>query len=232
MTAVYVRNLHPTQRLMVPIAPGWARLLLPSVTAAVPAQAAESPIVRRMLAAQVLAVVGEAGWNADARQRQADRFGMEELIRAAEQREFDGYRLRQRPARRTPSAPGSPGHHAGRWPDEKNAQFKVRWASGVPLDTLAVEFNVSRGSIIDRAGRLGLPSRVRTWTAERIERVTTLWTSGALLAQIAAELGVSASVITSMRWKLKLPPRPAIGRRDLLAARAAPNGLAAAPQPR
>ena len=31
--------------------------------------------------------------------------------------------------------PGSPGHHAGRWPDEKNAQFKVRWASGVPLST-------------------------------------------------------------------------------------------------
>lgn len=206
MTALFVRNTHPTARVMVPLGTGGrARLLLPSTTSCMPAGVVELPAVRRMLAAQVLAVVDSAGWDADARQRQADRLGMQELIRAAEQREFDRYRQRHRIARRVPALPGSSGHHAGRWPAEKNARFKAHWEADTPLADLVAEFGVTdKSSIVHKAKRLGLAARGHPegWPAEQVERLRTLRAAGAGLSLIAAELGRSHEAVANKLCRL------------------------------
>ena len=162
-----------------------------------------------MLAAQVLAVVGETGWDADIRQRQANRLGMAELIRQAEQAEFDRYRQHHRVARRVPFLPGSTGHHAGKWPDEKNARFTARWEAGIALATLVAEFGVSLSSVVKKAARLGLAARGchNGWPGEQVERLRTCWAAGVSLTLLAAELGLSPQAVANKAKRLGLPSR-------------------------
>ena len=127
-----------------------------------------------------------------------------------EQREFDRYRQRHRVARRVSSLPGSPGHHAGRWPADKNARFKARWEAGAPLADLTAEFGVTdKSSIVHKAARLGLAARgcCNGWPAEHVERLRTLRAAGAALSQIAAELGRSPEAVANKAQRLGLPSR-------------------------
>ncbi len=215
MTHVHVRNVHPTRRLMVPIAPGWSRLLYPAVTACLPAGVVESPAVRRMLAAQVLAVVGEAGWDADARQRQADRAGMEAAIRRAEQREFDQWRARwrarQQPPRRThKSAQVNRKRRADEWPPEWTERLRRRWAEGASAEQIASEIGLTPGAVASKALREGLEARPprNAWPAERTVRLRERWAAGATARELAGELGVTPGAVVSKARTLGLPGRP------------------------
>lgn len=87
--AVYLRNLHPTKRVMVPLGRGWVRLLYPGVTTHVPERVLHTPLVRKLLIRKMVEVVDGAAWDADVRQRNASRADMARAIAAAEQREFD-----------------------------------------------------------------------------------------------------------------------------------------------
>jgi hypothetical protein len=66
---IFLRNIHPKRAAYVPVAPGWARLLLPAVTAAVPAGVLALAGVQRALDCQHLAVVTEVNRAGGARKR-------------------------------------------------------------------------------------------------------------------------------------------------------------------
>ena len=136
VTHVHLRNMHPTRRCLVPMATG-RRDSCPAVTSCLPAGVVELPAVRRMLAAQVLAVVDVTGWDAEARQRQVDRLGMEAAIRHAEQREFDQWRQRRRPRRIHRPPNRNRKRRADEWPPAWIERLRRRWTEGAGAEQIA-----------------------------------------------------------------------------------------------
>jgi hypothetical protein len=86
---IYLLNAHPKRTVHLPISPGWARVLRPAVTTAVPAALLHTKAVRQLLLRRLVDPVDSAAWNADVRQGRASRTDMARAIAAAEQRESD-----------------------------------------------------------------------------------------------------------------------------------------------
>jgi hypothetical protein len=114
--SIFLRNLHPSRKALLPVGRGWARLVYPGVTTRLPDAVLHLPAVRSLLARQIVAAVDNAGWNADERQRRSELAGMAELVRLAEQAQFDrlleGVRLRG--SYRSPGVPRK--RRADEWP--------------------------------------------------------------------------------------------------------------------
>ncbi len=243
MTTLYLRNTHPTRPCLVPVGNGSARLLLPAVTSCLPAGVVQLPAVRRMLAAQVLAVVDVTGWDAEARQRQVDRLGMEALIRNAEQREFDQWRQREAPRRIHRPPNRNRKRRADEWPQAQIERLRRCWTEGVGAEQIAAELGRGTGAVLAKALRLGLPARPprNAWPAERVARLRQRWADGASSRVLAAELGVTPMAVVSKARDLGLPARPRSlwlesqrrgGQRASATRWATLQGPAFAPQPR
>jgi hypothetical protein len=159
--SVYLRNLHPTRKAWLPVEQGWSRLVYPGVTTRLPDAVLHLPAVRNLLEKQLVVAVDNAGWNADERQRRSELAGMAELVRLAEQAQFDrllqGVRLRG--SYRPPSRPRKP--RADEWPEAWTERLKQRWAEGATGPEIAGELggNVTPGSVGAKIRRLGLASR-------------------------------------------------------------------------
>jgi hypothetical protein len=165
--SVYLRNLHPSKKALLPVGQGWARLVYPGVTTRLPDAVLHDPAVRSLLAQQVVTQVDAAGWNADERQRRSDRAGMAELVHQAEQAEFDrllrGVRLRHNYA-----LSGKPRkQRANEWPEERIARLRQRWAAGATLAAIAVELGVSPGAVGAQVHRWQLPPRYKPRSNDR-----------------------------------------------------------------
>lgn len=155
---VYLRNVHAKRTVMVPIRPGWCRMLKPAVTARVPAAVLHTSAVRRLLSLRMVDVIDVTAWNAEARQRQANRTDWARAIAEAEQREFDGL-LGRAPRGAGSRRPKERKRRADEWPSEWTARLRQRWAEGATGTTIAVELGVSLGAVRSKALRLGLPGR-------------------------------------------------------------------------
>jgi hypothetical protein len=155
-----LRNLHPSKKALLPVGQGWARLVYPGVTTRLPDAVLHLPAVRSLLTQRLVARV-DAGWDADERQRRSDRAGMSELVRLAEQAQFDrllaGARLR-----RSYQSRGLPRkRRADEWPEEWTARLKERWAQGATGSMIAAELGVSPGAVGAQVARQGLARRYR-----------------------------------------------------------------------
>jgi hypothetical protein len=149
---IFVRNLHPSRRVLVPLGDGLARVLAPAVTSAFPARVLAHPTVRTLLARQFITRIDLASWDPEERQRRALRADMQAAIARLEQAEVD--KLRQGVAIKPRRAPtGRPRH---RWTPERIAQLKaLREAKATP-DEIAREMNMARESVWAVAYQLGL----------------------------------------------------------------------------
>jgi hypothetical protein len=158
--SVYLRNLHPSRKALLPAGQGWARLVYPGVTTRLPDAVLHQPAVRSLLARQIVVAVDSAGWNADERQRRSELAGMAELVRLAEQAQFDrlleGVRLRG--SYRSRGVPRK--RRADEWPEERTARLKQRW-EGATGPMIAAELGVSPGAVGAKVARQGLARRYR-----------------------------------------------------------------------
>jgi hypothetical protein len=162
---VFLRNLDAKRVLAIPFANGWARLLAPGVTSAVPRAVLAQPAVRTLLVRQFIARVDSGGWDADERQKRALAADMARAIAAAEQAEVAKMvkPIRLKP-RRAPT--GRPRHS---WRSgERAAQFAALWNAGATAGEIADAMAMSRESVYTLASQLGLPRR----TARGQERAT------------------------------------------------------------
>jgi hypothetical protein len=150
---IYLRNLHPKQTVYLPVSRGWARVLRPAVTTAVPAAVLHTPTARALLTRQMIALVDGAAWNANARQQRALRADMACAIAQAEQREFDrlrvGVQIRER--RKPADQPRN------RWTPERIAAFRTLLLSDARPREIAATMGLAVNSVHATARRLGLP---------------------------------------------------------------------------
>jgi hypothetical protein len=185
----HVRNAHPTKRMAIPLGGGWARLLYPGVTTAVPERALHTPLARQLLTAKLIELADGAAWDADVRQRRAARTDMARAIAAAEQAEFNRLLRGVRVSARRPASP-PPVRQPRVWTTEREALLRERHASGAGVAQIAAELGLTASAVQGHARRLGLGSP-RTWTEEREARLRRLWQDGAHWSVIAGELGIS-----------------------------------------
>jgi hypothetical protein len=166
---VYLRNCDVRRTAAVPVAPGWARLLHPGVTSAVPAQTVALPAVQRLLVEERLRVVTEVSRAPDA--AELLRRDMAAAIAGAEARELAALVARQtrqqgqpEPSRRPWTRRQRPEQRKRRddeWPAELIVRLKARWAEGATGSEIAAELGVTPGAVIAKARRLGLTRRHR-----------------------------------------------------------------------
>ena len=158
---IYVRNVHPTRPVYVPIAPGWTRLLLPSVTAQLPASALTSASVQYALERQHLAIVTEISRGGGAPERW--RRDIQVAIAAAERRELAAFVAAQGdlPGRRERQSRRSSRRkrRADDWPEAWSDHLRARWAEGASTQTIAAELGVKPRGVGNKAAALGLPRR-------------------------------------------------------------------------
>jgi hypothetical protein len=156
---IHLRNLHPKRTLAVPLDGVWCRLLRPGVTSMLPAETLRFPVIQRLIAEQLVAVVDAVQCcDADARQARAARLDMARLIAIAEKAEFDRLLqgLRVEP-RRPPS--GWPYTRRDLWPQEWTERLRQRWAEGATGPMIAAELGISRGAVGATVAREGLATR-------------------------------------------------------------------------
>ena len=146
---IYLRNAHPKQTVYLPIRPGWRRVLKPAVTTSVPAALLHTETVRQLLLRELIVVVDGAAWDADVRQRRANRTDWARAIAAAEQREFD--KLRE-------GLPAARGHY---WPVQQIEHVRQRLAAGATVKQLAAEHGLVPQTIRSLCQRHGLRVRHR-----------------------------------------------------------------------
>lgn len=145
---VYLRNVHATQTVHLPIRPGWCRVLKPAVTTAVPAALLHTSEVRQLLLRRLVDLVDGAAWDADVRQRRASRTDWARAIAAAEQREFDKLRA------------GLPPGHEYYWSAEQIERIRHRIAAGATMKQLATEHGLTRQAMDQLCRRHGLLTRL------------------------------------------------------------------------
>ena len=143
---IYLRNVHPKRTVLVPLGAGWARMLRPAVTAELPERVLHNSAVRELLTRRMVELADGAAWNADTRQRRANRTDWARAIAAAEQREFDKLRVGL-------AAPRKGGHY---WPAEQLEQIRQRLAAGATLTQLAGEYGLTRQALSGMCQRRGL----------------------------------------------------------------------------
>ncbi len=226
---IYLRNTHPTRRTLVPIAPGWARIVLPQACATVPAAVLASRHVQQALAEQRLCVVTEVTASADARNALALRTDLALAIAQAEAREFDRLIAQQAQERGEVEAPRR--HFF--WSAERIEGLRQRIAAGATMRQLAAEHGVTRQAMDYLCRRHGLlpgdykprspvdrKRRADEWPAGLIVRLKARWAEGATSAAIAAELGVTPGAVTAKATRLGLPRRykPRSDRRPVVPA--------------
>ena len=149
--SVFLRNLHPTKRLAVPLGDGWARIVPPQACAAVPSAALASPRVQHALADQRLAVVTEVNANADSRNALALRTDLALAIAQAERRAFA--RLIAQAQERGEVEKLKRGHY---WSAEQIEGLRHRIAAGATMRELATEHGLTRQAIGSLCRRYGL----------------------------------------------------------------------------
>jgi hypothetical protein len=158
----FVRNLHPKQTIYLPVSPGWARVLRPAVTTALPTAVLHTPAVRSLLTRQMITVVDGAAWDPDARQRRALKADMARAIAAAEQAEFDKLRVDMAPPRQRHKLFGKP---RNRWTAERVAQLRTLLLSNAPSREITATLGLARGSLNATARRFGLTRQGRQQAA-------------------------------------------------------------------
>ena len=88
----------------------------------------------------------------------------------------------------------APRRHA--WTAQDDETLRALWAAGTPTQSIAVQFGVSRGSIQQRVGILGLPLRRLPLTTRE---VAVALSSPAPAHRVAAELGRCAATVRKIR---------------------------------
>jgi len=209
----HVRNAHPTKRMFIPLGGGWARLLYPGVTTAVPERALHTPLARQLLTAKLIELADGAAWDADVRQRRAARTDMARAIAAAEAREFarlvGGLRGRSPWHGRKAGKPRKP--RANEWPAAQLALLRQRAEEGVSRVRIAAELGRTLSAVEGQAKRQGArlhrtppPNK---WSAEWTETLKQRWAAGVPGRQIAEELGTGAPSVWSHAARLGLEKR-------------------------
>jgi hypothetical protein len=179
---IHIRNVHPSRPAYVPVARGWSRLLMPSVTTSVPASVLGLPGVQRALRAQRLAVVTECNGAGGTQERL--RRDMQAAIAAAERRELAAFVAAQGdlPGRRDgPSRrPSRRKRRADDWPEAWSDHLRTRWAEGASTQTIAAELGVKPRGVGNKAAALGLPRRECRPTVhpEALQATLTVLVSG------------------------------------------------------
>jgi hypothetical protein len=150
---IHVRNLHPKQVVYLPVGRGWARVVPPAVTTALPEQVLHTPAARALLTRRMIALVDGAAWDPETRQQRALRADMARAIAAAEQREFDRLRVgvQIKPRRKPADQPGN------RWTPERIAAFRTLLLSDARPHEIAETMGLAVNSVHATARRLGLP---------------------------------------------------------------------------
>ncbi len=167
---IYLRNCDARRTAVVPVAPGWARLLHPGVTSRVPAAVIAMPAVQRLLTTERLAVVTEV--NRDPEAGELLRRDMAAAIAAAEARALArlvAQQVRQHGALAEPTKrawvrrqrPDERKRREDEWPPKRVALLRRRWAEGSPAWQIAGELGLSKGAVATKAYTLGLGSRRR-----------------------------------------------------------------------
>jgi hypothetical protein len=210
VATVFLRNPHPKQTVYVPIGDGWARVLRPAVTTALPERVLHTPAVRQLLVHRLVDLVDGAAWDADVRQRRASCTDMARAIAAAEQREFD--RLRQGVqinARR---------RRNHEWSPEQIAVLHRRWAEGARVGVLALELGMPAHVVGLKAYHEGLGhqrsngSGRKDWPNAQTARLRQRWAEGASVRTLAREFGTTTGAIAGKARRenlaLRRPPGP------------------------
>lgn len=205
---VHLRNAHPTRKLLVPLRPGWARLLYPGATTRVPAQTLHTPTVQQLLTERLLEIADGAAWDAATRQRRIGQIDMARAIAAAEQRAFDQL-LRHRRQEDVAS-------RYIRWTPALEARLVATGDAG--LGALAAELGVARSTLFARRAELRKlggtrPPHVRKrradeWSQEVIAQLRAHWAAGMSVEAIAAAIGRTPVAVEARVGRLGLRQTP------------------------
>jgi hypothetical protein len=199
--------------MWIPLGGGWASLLYPGSTSAVPEEALHTSLVRQLLAAKLIELTDGAAWDADIRQRRAARTDMTRAIAAAEKAEFDrllaGMRRPRPPRPQRQPRPRKP--RADEWSTAQVDLLKRRHAAGASWDAIAVELGRTPAAVAGMARREGLQRpRQRpagNWPSEWTETLKRRWSEGVPGRKIAEELGVKPTVVWTRCARLGLEKR-------------------------
>jgi hypothetical protein len=158
---IYLPNAHPKQTVHLPISPGWARVLRPTVTTAVPAALLHTEAVRQLL---LLLLVD--GWMA--------RPGTP--MSAGGARAAPTWRAIARAERASLTGCGKPSSKCAGCPPLRPVapQFgrpmrgcEMRGWPAHPRDVIGRHLNLSPQGVGNRAKVLGLPQRARHFRSPR-----------------------------------------------------------------
>jgi hypothetical protein len=158
---VYLRNCNHSRRVVVRTqgAPA-GRLILPGATTAMAIDLAilADPLVQARLAQVRVAVLDQAGWCADLRQRRAADLDWATLIRQAEQRETDRLRtVRPEPGRGAyQKQPREERKPRVEWSGEEIASLRRHAAAGLGPTAVARTLGRPLASVKDKLRRLAL----------------------------------------------------------------------------